>query len=665
MKEENSLPIGKNTNTGTIPNLSSNYGSNPYANSERTLPNSSPSISSDSTSSQPKTYDGKLNPLPSRSQEQVNINKIPDNNSTNQFSTPNGQNSNPYNPNPSPKNEDIKSSKNSDLLGKTVKDRSKIWITSAVSSALGFIAILMLIVTDFGGIAFLADIVATDTGFKNLICSKDAITNGLTSAVIAVSNTTPEKKSIAAKFIGDKSLLAQFCDLSDRQNLARFPPQECGSIASAGVCIGKLLDEPGDTVKMFKASGTEQIKKSVINEVIQAASDEREFLGDDREFVIKYILSVHPTESSGSSWNAKNADGCVGIFQLCPQSFSEAGFSNGIPADYLGNKRAQVKAAKNFINKKRSYMDSFQDCVKKHFIGKSEIYKLGYLTLGGVCPGGGDSNGTGSVQYGVATEANFNLMGCNELKTKFGLNENTNNPIGITKDFMDKLFSFISFKSEAQNVGSVVDCTTIASKVSVPPGSVVLDVPYFNQWLDKSPPTGWQMCGAASSVMVTAYYKKIKNFNPSQIKNYMYQDMGQGLPRYCDSSGAFSVTGKGFCDQSSVAGIKEYLSFYGLKSGNLESITFEQVKNAIDKNHPVILSTTYPYGHIFVAKGYTPDGRIIVNDSYKNHQDDSWNGDYKNPYSLNGESAIYDINYKVKSDGNRSVQWNWGIEVIN
>ncbi len=67
-------------------------------------------------------------------------------------------------------------------------------------------------------------------------------------------------------------------------------------------------------------------------------------------------------------------------------------------------------------------------------------------------------------------------------------------------------------------------------------GSVVLEVPYFNQFVDTTgainPRTGWQMCGAASAVMVLGYYKKLNFTNGSDLKQYMYQDKGQNLPIY-------------------------------------------------------------------------------------------------------------------------------------
>ena len=195
--------------------------------------------------------------------------------------------------------------------------------------------------------------------------------------------------------------------------------------------------------------------------------------------------------------------------------------------------------------------------------------------------------------------------------------------------------------------------TTLGTSQTLPDGSKVLSVPYFNQFLEPDgnyyPYQGWRMCGAAASVMVAGYYGKLGyNNDPAVLKKYVYQDMGQGLPRYCSEyAGAFSVTAQGYCGYSSTIGINQYLGFYGLQSRSM-SVSFPEVKRSIDLGHPLIGSIAYPWGHIFVIKGYTPDGKIVVNDSFKNWQDDKAEGDGQPvQYSNNGNSAIYDLNYTV------------------
>ena len=195
--------------------------------------------------------------------------------------------------------------------------------------------------------------------------------------------------------------------------------------------------------------------------------------------------------------------------------------------------------------------------------------------------------------------------------------------------------------------------TTLGTSQTLPDGYKILSVPYFNQFLEPGgnfyPYKGWRMCGAAASVMVAGYYGKLGyNNEPAVLKKYMYQDMGQSLPRYCsDSLGAFSVTAQGYCSYSSDSGISDYLSFYSLQTRSMQ-VSFPEVKRAIDLGHPLIGSIAYPWSHIFVIKGYTPDGKIVVNDSFKNWQDGKAENDGQTiDYSTNGNSAIYDLNYSV------------------
>lgn len=195
--------------------------------------------------------------------------------------------------------------------------------------------------------------------------------------------------------------------------------------------------------------------------------------------------------------------------------------------------------------------------------------------------------------------------------------------------------------------------TTTGTTQVLPNGSKVLEVPYINQYKESDgslfPRTGWQMCGAASVVMIAGFYGKLPYGNDTKIlKKFVYEDMGQNLPRYCgDYSGAFSVTAQGVCNSNTYAGMIEYLQLYALKP-IFKAISFDNIKQSIDAGHPLIMNTSYPYGHIFVIKGYTPTGQFIVNDSFKNWQDGTTLGDGKPLiYSENGNGAVYDLNYSV------------------
>jgi hypothetical protein len=229
------------------------------------------------------------------------------------------------------------------------------------------------------------------------------------------------------------------------------------------------------------------------------------------------------------------------------------------------------------------------------------------------------------------------------------------------------IFYFSGFYriNDSQSKGKEESTSQVGNVNILPDGSKVLNVPYFNQYIELdgnySPFNGWQMCGAASSTMIVAFYGKITYSISSDLKKYMYQDRGQRLPNYCPfsiSSGAFGVTSKGAgCLYSATSGIQEYLSFYGLKARQI-GFNFESIKSSIDSGNPVIYSTSFPFDHIAVVKGYTTDGKIIMNDPYKNVQDGSYmiNGLYfgngkPNTYSYNGENAIYNLNYKVAGRG--------------
>jgi hypothetical protein len=174
----------------------------------------------------------------------------------------------------------------------------------------------------------------------------------------------------------------------------------------------------------------------------------------------------------------------------------------------------------------------------------------------------------------------------------------------------------------------------------------VLDVPYFNQYLEPDgknfPAIGWRMCGAASSTMIAAYYGKIKHSSESDLKKFMYQDRGLNLPSYCSlAGGTFGVTSlNADCGYSTVSGINQYLSAMGLGYKDIP-VNFNFIKGEIDQGRPIIFSTRTPYDHLAVIKGYTTDGKLIMNDPFKNTQD----GVFNYNYSVNGKDAVYSLNY--------------------
>lgn len=192
----------------------------------------------------------------------------------------------------------------------------------------------------------------------------------------------------------------------------------------------------------------------------------------------------------------------------------------------------------------------------------------------------------------------------------------------------------------------------------------LLDVPYFNQWLEPDgktydPTDGWMMCGGASATMIAGYYSKIpKAGYSSTIKDYMYKDEGTGLkfgtsinnlPISTCYDGAFGVTGMyTSCNQSSKGGIEEYFAYMGLETKDKWHSTFDNditwnfVVNAIDKSHPLVITYGWEgseFGHITVIKGYTDNNKFIMNDSFT----DSSKHGISSGYNLDGQNALYSL----------------------
>ena len=203
------------------------------------------------------------------------------------------------------------------------------------------------------------------------------------------------------------------------------------------------------------------------------------------------------------------------------------------------------------------------------------------------------------------------------------------------------------------------------------------------------------MCGASSAVMAVAALGKIKYeaTQEAELQKNIYSDNGQGINEvsmrktdengnyifdqngkyvynygYKDcgnkQGGAFSITSTTNCNENHFQGIVNYLDYkdvdvekyYKNADQNYEKVTdntpkdksqtaqsilytydFDVIKGAIDNGQIVIQGMTTPDDHIFVVKGYTKDGGIVVNDPYKDNNLD-------NNYSTNGKDAIYYMN---------------------
>ena len=185
----------------------------------------------------------------------------------------------------------------------------------------------------------------------------------------------------------------------------------------------------------------------------------------------------------------------------------------------------------------------------------------------------------------------------------------------------------------------------------------ILNVDYFNQAVDENGKweqwpnwhllAGGQSCGASSSVMVADYFKKLPQRSNHRLKSYVFQDNSQNLAnKKCPKPGAFAVTSyNSYCNQSGLTGIGQYLTQQGLKyrvhwiDRTKEKEGMEIIKKSIDNNRPIILSYTRPIGHILVVKGYTYNNQLVVNDPYRDIQNDY----RKAIYDYSGRDAIYSL----------------------
>jgi hypothetical protein len=181
----------------------------------------------------------------------------------------------------------------------------------------------------------------------------------------------------------------------------------------------------------------------------------------------------------------------------------------------------------------------------------------------------------------------------------------------------------------------------------------VLGVDYFNQGVnDKGNWETWpgwyylaggKSCGASSSVMVNDFYEKLPKGH--RLKSFVFQDNGQSLKhKKCNRPGAFAVTSyNSNCNASGLGSIRDYLSQYGLKTSVYwptgADNNLSQIKNALKNGRPLILSYKRPVPHILVVKGFTYDDHLIVNDPYRDIQ----NNYIKGRYDYSGKNAIYSL----------------------
>jgi hypothetical protein len=154
---------------------------------------------------------------------------------------------------------------------------------------------------------------------------------------------------------------------------------------------------------------------------------------------------------------------------------------------------------------------------------------------------------------------------------------------------------------------------------------------------------GYWACGPTSAVMALAYYQKIPpraitiNSGGVHTNDYGFyvSNIYEANGRRFDTSkpdasgrlayGAYGQTIGWYCDGycSGMEPIRNYIRAHGLEAetSNRSSTTTQQdldyVKEQIDRGYLVIASGTFNgLGHIVLIRGYTDDGRFILNDPY-------------------------------------------------
>jgi hypothetical protein len=200
------------------------------------------------------------------------------------------------------------------------------------------------------------------------------------------------------------------------------------------------------------------------------------------------------------------------------------------------------------------------------------------------------------------------------------------------------------------------------------------DVPFIHQlWDTHNNFGGYCACGAASTTMAVAFYDKISP-HPMTVNSptphntdygwYVTEKFTGFDSMYTDScprngKNAYGIYGVTVRDHgySGIYGGREYIEAALDKLDlNHKRIgfppSFNDVKAALRRGHLVILSTDLTgAGHIILLKGYTSDGKVIVNDPYGN----AFGGTY-GKRTIDGANKYYRWN---------SIKPKWSIEVVS
>ncbi len=181
-------------------------------------------------------------------------------------------------------------------------------------------------------------------------------------------------------------------------------------------------------------------------------------------------------------------------------------------------------------------------------------------------------------------------------------------------------------------------------------------MPYVHQVYDTPDDfAGYWACGPTSTVMAVQAFGRLKPWpvtvsTPSSHQSdfgayvaYTYTAFGTTFDRMqTDSKGSPAHGAYGWCTDDGAGWawrMQDYAKKHDLSSDFFGSSTFADLKAELDAGKAVVLSTQLTSaGHLITVKGYTSDGKLIVNDPYG----DKTLGTYPNH---DGGGAVYSWSY--------------------
>ena len=196
-------------------------------------------------------------------------------------------------------------------------------------------------------------------------------------------------------------------------------------------------------------------------------------------------------------------------------------------------------------------------------------------------------------------------------------------------DFEGNAAEIVAASEQGQSVGGSAGVQALGVSNAV----VNIDVPYIHQ-LKMTPPDfdGNWACGPTSATMIGAYYGKLTPRNDTFEGNFtqygwyvssVFNSNANGYTFNRMQADASGHAHGGAYGQSVDGGeayawrVVDYLQRLGLAAVFRASVSTSMIKDYLNAGKPIVLSTNlHGFGHLVCLKGYTSDGRWIVNDPY-------------------------------------------------